>query len=269
MPTIIDYVIYYLLSLLPSFILASLVVLIGLFVYYMGKKTNLKLMDESIEHFKQETSDWILKVDLVETSTVGRTYLVKVEDSSNLSNFRLHFTMVHRHLILSKIGSILKNRRDYVLLEADPKVEFIKRYQLEILQQKDTKRIEALSSMLLNLHSLELNNPNFDRHYKTWVNAPKLFLGLLKEKKKIVRNLYTHRDYIVRVSIYPLSSPSIRVVAELNDRINFKHLSEILFDLTTGIMILGKKGIYAKERGSIRVSRDKDVEKDKAKRYSF
>ncbi|MFX0171777.1 MAG: hypothetical protein ACFE9L_07655 [Candidatus Hodarchaeota archaeon] len=269
MPTIIDYVIYYLRSLLPSFILASLVVLIGLLVYYFGKKTNLTLMDESIKHFERESSDWVTKIDLVEKSTVGRTYLVEVEDDYFLSNFRLHFTMVHRHLILSRIGSILRNRRDYVLLEADPKIEFVKRYQLEILQQKDTKRIKALSGMLLNLHTLELKNPSFDKHYKTWANAPRLFFGLLKEKKNIVKNLYTYRDYIVRVSIYPLSSPSIRLVAELNSKLNFKHLSQIISDITTGIITLGKKGIYAKERESLRVSRDKDVEKDKGKRYSF
>lgn len=269
MPSIIDLAILYLISLLPSFILAFLTVLVGLSVYYFGKKENLKLMDESFEILKHKMGDWIVNTELAEMSTVGRTYLVKMKEDNIFTNFRIHFTMVHRHLVLSRIGSILRKRRDYVLLEADPTVDFVKRYQLEILPKNETKRIEALSDVLLNLKTIELGHTNFDETFIMRVNAPSLFLAILKNKKNLTKNLFAYRNMIVRISFYPLTSPSLRIVAELSNRLNFKHLLDILSDLTVGIMSLGKKGLYAKERTSIRIVRDKDLEKDREKKYRF
>jgi len=244
-------------------------VLVGLSVYYFGKKENLKLMDESFEILKHEMGDWIINSELAEMSTTGRTYLLKMKGDNIFTNFRVHFTMVHRHLILSRIGSILRKRRDYVLIEADPSVDLVKRYQLEILPKRETKRIKALSDVLLNLKSIELGHSNFDAIFLIRVNAPLLFPAILQYKKNIAKNLFAYRNMIVRISFYPLTSPSLRIVAELSDRLNFKHLLDILSDFTIGIISLGKKGQYAKERTSLRIVRDKDLEKDKEKKYRF
>ncbi|MFW9997173.1 MAG: hypothetical protein ACFFD4_34335, partial [Candidatus Odinarchaeota archaeon] len=242
-------------------------------VYHFGKKKNLELMNTSFELISRDAGDWLTNIKLVEEATIGRTYLAEVKSELPFVNLRIHFTLVQRHLILSKLASLLKKRRDYVLFEADPSDDIVKRYQLEILSKNDQKRIKALKDMLWQMQMLTTENKRLDDAYLIRVNDLEFFRAVFQKRQQIVRNLFAQRNNIIRISLYPLESPSIRIVAELNETVKPKLLFEIMKDFTSEIAKLASKGYYAKQRTTgIRLYRDETVEKEKErvrKKYKF
>ncbi|MFX1285988.1 MAG: hypothetical protein ACFFB5_20260 [Promethearchaeota archaeon] len=265
----IDIIFFYIIYFLPSFALTLLALITGILVYFLGKRKNLMIMNKAFKATKQSSKDWITNFELVEESTTGRTYLLEVKPDLSIKNFRVHFTMVNRHLILSKIASIIRKRRDYILLEADPSDKVVKRYQLEVLPRREEKSIKALLDMLGKLEPLELGSSRLEEKFIFRVNDSDLFLTAFKKGKNIIRNLYSMRDHLIRLSYYPLESPSIRIVAELTESLNPRPLMNILFNLTANIADLGKKNYYSKKRTiGLRIHEDKTVEKDKQKHKS-
>lgn len=265
MPTLIDIVIAYFIYFLPSLILAFIFVVIGMTVYFFGKKENLRLMDDAYELFKQQYKGKATKFDLVEKSSMGRTYLIELQPESNLSNLRLHLTLVYRHLILSRIGAILRKTKDYLLLEADPNDKIVKRYQLEILPRREAKRIKALTDMLGQLEKIDIGSRKFEEVLSIWVNDPEFFKTIFTRETHIAKKIFAQRNQIVRISFYPLSSPSIRLVTELNEGVRPKLLLEILSDLTASILSLGEKGFYSKQK-ALRIVKDTTIEEDERRK---
>ncbi|MFX0206298.1 MAG: hypothetical protein ACFFDT_09940 [Candidatus Hodarchaeota archaeon] len=265
MATIIDYVVAYFLYFLynGSLIFAVLVVVIGMMTYFVGKRRNLQLMDFTYNQIDKGSRQKITKYQLVEKSTMGRTYLAEVEPNLPLTNIRIHFALVHRHLILSKIASLIRKRRDYLLFEADPTDKIVHRYQFEILPNYERKSIKALYEMLKHLDTLETQSSKFNEIFVIKVNDLEFFSKILQENSQIIKKIYNQKDHITRISLYPLESPSIRLVAEINEDLKPKFLLDILFDLTNGITSLAKKGYFAKRKSVPRIYRDKTLDKEK------
>ncbi|UCG01173.1 MAG: hypothetical protein JSW11_16335 [Candidatus Heimdallarchaeota archaeon] len=263
MVTPIDVITAYIIYFLPTITLSLLTVLIGLIVYYFGKKRNLWLMENTFSSISHGSGKRITELKLVEESTMGRTYLAEVKPDLSVTNFRIHFTMVHRHLILSKIASIIRKRRDYILLEADPSDKVVNRYQLEILPRREHNRIKKLVDMLGKLQTLEIRNPRFEESFIARVNDSDFFEAIFQKNKRLIQILFNQRNHIVRVSLYPLESPSIRVVAELNEQVNPKLLIDVIFFSAAAITSVAKKGFFAKQKAGLRVVPDKTLEKDK------
>jgi hypothetical protein len=249
-------------------LLASIALITGLLIYFFGKKKNIKLMDDTTRSLEEENGKQALKLKLVEESTVGRTFLVKVKEGLPFTNFRIHFTLINRHLILSLIASILRRRRDHILLEANPKDKIVNRFQLEILPLKEQKGIKTLSDMLLDLEPVEIKTFNLNDIYIIRTNDSELIRIIFQTNRDIAKRLYLMRNHIIRVSFYPLENPSLRLVAKLNEQLITKPLIDIILNLTTGITTIAKKGYLTKDRkAGLRIYRDKTVEKDKEKRY--
>ena len=268
MPTIIDYVIAYFFYFLynGSLIFAVLTIVIGIMTYYVGKKKNLQLMDSTYDLINKGSKERISKYKLVEKSTMGRTYLAEVEPNLPLTNIRIHFALVHRHLLLSKIGSLIRKRRDYILIEADPTDKIIHRYQYEIIPNREKKSIKALYDMLENLDTLETQSSKFNDLFVIKVNDSEFFKKIFQENSQIIKRIYLQKDHITRISLYPLESPSIRLVAEINEDIKPKLLIEILFDISDSISSFAKKSYFSKRKVIPRIYRDKTLDKEK-KRY--
>ncbi|MFX0013930.1 MAG: hypothetical protein ACFFB2_12905 [Promethearchaeota archaeon] len=267
MPTIIDYVIAYFFYFLynGSLIFASLTIIIGIVTYYFGKKKNLQLMDSTYNSINKGTEQKITNFKLVERSTMGRTYFVETKPDLPLKDFRIHFALVHRHLLLSKIASMIRKRRDFILLEADPADKIVHRYQFEILPNREQKNIKALYDMLKHLHTLETQSSKFNETFIIKVNDFEFFKKILEEQSDIIKKIYAQKEQIIRISLYPLESPSIRLAAEINESLKPKLLFDILFELTSGITSLAKKGYFSKQKQIPRVIKDTTIEKDKKK----
>ncbi|MFX0124928.1 MAG: hypothetical protein ACFFAE_14955, partial [Candidatus Hodarchaeota archaeon] len=196
---------------LPSFIISIFVVIIGLIVYLFGKKRNNLLMDNMVDEFNRNCQDRISTIKLVEASSMGRTYEATLKEGLSLTNFRMHFTMVHRHLIISKIASYFSHRKDFFLIEGDPTSKIVKPYQLEVFPRSDKKGIKALSDMLFNLDPLTVGRFNLDKIFIFRVNDIELFQRAFQSERKIAATMYSIKDNIVRFSYYPPESPSIRL----------------------------------------------------------
>jgi hypothetical protein len=223
--------------------------ILGIAVYYFGKKKNLQLMDDTFRIFNERSGERLIKLDLAEYSTMGRTYLGELKPELSLENFRIHITLVQRHLILSRIASILRKRKDYILIEADPIDKIVHRYQLEILPRRDEKNIKALVDMLNRLEKINIKSAKFADIFSIWVNDPELFIAAFQKQPQIIKNIYTQRK------------------AELTEELKPSVLMDILFELTSGIITLGKKGYYAKQRtAGLGIIEDKTLEDDKKKR---
>jgi hypothetical protein len=262
----IDVIISYIIYFLPTIVLSGLTIIIGLVVYYIGKKTNINLMDSSFNKFKNISKGKIKNLELVESDTIGRTYLGEVEEGSSLINFRLHFTMIHRHLIISRVASLVKKKFDYVLFEADPADKVVKRYQIEVLNKDDKKRIESLADMLYKLEHLPLGSRKFEEEFIIRVNDLEFFQAAFKKDPQIIKYLYSVRHSLIRLSYYPLAQPSIRMVALLKEDLNPKFFLEILFNLTEAMSYLGQKSFYSKKPvGDSQVIKDISLEKGKRK----
>jgi len=268
MPTIIDYVIAYFLYFLynGSIIFAVLALVIGMMTYFLGKRKNLQLMDYTYDLINKSSQQQLIKYELVEKSTMGRTYIAEVQPNLPLTNIRIHFALVHRHLILSKIASILRKRRDYILIEADPTDKIVHRYQFEIIPNHEKKSIKALYDMIKNLNTLEIPSSKYNETFITKVNDLEFFEKIFQENTQIIKKIYAQKNNITRISLYPLESPSIRLVAEIKEELKPRLLLDILFDLTNSISSLTKKGYFAKRKVIPRIYRDTTLDKEK-KRY--
>ena len=92
------------------------------------------------------------------------------------------------------------------------------------------------------------------------------FQAVFKKSPQLVKYLYSLRSCLVRLSYYPLTQPSIRIVSKLDDTFNPKIHIATLIELTATITALGQKGYYAKKKSAdIRIAKDKSLEKDKRK----
>jgi hypothetical protein len=259
-------IIAYFVIYLPSIALSLSVLIIGLLNYHYGKKKNNQLMDYYLELFKKASGNRFKGIKIDEESTIGRTYLLNVKSDESLEDFRLHFTMVQRHLFISRIISKLRKRQDYGLLEAEPRDKVVKRYQLEILAKNDEKRIKTLVDMLGQLNTFEVGNKMFEDFFIVRVNDSDFFNSVFKRDQEIIKNIYAARNSIVRISYYPLERPSVRLVTNMDNNITPKQLYNILFKLTSTMAFLGKKGFYTKQRTvASRIVKDITLEKDKSR----
>jgi len=263
MASLFDLVISYFIYFLPSLTLASIAVLIGLSVFYFGRKKNIRLMDNSFNLIQKDKENNGWKFKLAEKSTHGRTYLVDLNKDLLLKDFRIHFTLIPRHLVISRIGSLIRKRKDYLLIEADPTDKIAFRYQIEIMPYREEKRRKALFDMLGKLQKMNIGNPQFEKSLGIWVNDPEFFTAVFQDKPQILRTLFSYRDNIVRLSLYPLEHPSIRLVTELSEGIELTKLIDTLFDLTAAIVNIGSKGFYAKRKDQLRIIKDKKLEEEK------
>jgi hypothetical protein len=264
--SVIDVILSYIIYFLPTIVLSGLTILVGLLVYYFGKKKNLTLMNSSFKKFEKISKKKIKDMVLAETSTTGQTYLGEVEDGTSITDFRLHFTLIQRHLIISRIATLVRKKFDYVLFEANPTDMVVKRYQIEILNKDDRKRIESLSDMLYKLEHLPLGSAKFDTEFIIRVNDLEFFQSVFKNTPQVVKYLYLIRHSLIRLSYYPLAQPSIRMVALLKEDFDPKLYMEILFVLTDAITSVGQKSFYAKKpSGDARVIKDISLEKGKGR----
>ncbi len=265
MVSLLDLVISYFIYFIPSLTLTFIAVLIGFIVYLFGKKKNIQLMDTTIELFQKIEAPQSLKFNLVERSTNGRTYLVDLKEEHFLKNYRVHLTLIPRHLIISRIGAFIRKRKDYLLIEADPTDKIVNRYQIEIVPLREEKRIKNLVDMLGKLQKINMKSSQFGEILGFWVNDPEFFKAIFKNEPQILRNIFSQRYNIVRISYYPLDSPSIRLVAELSEMAEPEKLMAILFDLTKNIVTLASKGFYSKQKIKLRIIKDKTIEEEKQK----
>ena len=245
--------------------LAIIAITIGLLVYRFGKKKNLMIMDSTIELFQKEKGDNIAEFKLAETATDGRTYLVELKEGLSLQNIRIHFTMIPRHLVISYVGALIRKRKDYLLIEANPTNNVVYRYQIEIIPLREEKRIKNLVDMLGQLEKITLTSSKYEEKWGVWVNDPDFFRSVFQNKPEIVKNLFSQRTHVVRVSYYPLDSPSIRLVSENIEFVNSVKVMDILFDLTSTIETLGTKKYYTKQKEALRTFQDDKAEEEKAK----
>lgn len=245
--------------------LAFVVLITGLIVYIRGKRKNLLIMDSTIELFKKEKGEYIAEFKLAERATDGRTYLVELKKGLSLQNVRIHFTLIPRHLIISYVGALIRKRKDYLLIEADPTDKVVYRYQMEIIPLREEKRIKSLVDMLGQLEKINLTSSKYEEKWGVWVNDPDFFRSVFQNKPEIVKNLFSQRNHVVRVSYYPLDTPSIRLVSENIEFVNSVKVMDILFDLTSTIETLGTKKYYTKQKEGLRTFQDDKAEEEKAK----
>ncbi|MHA1940440.1 MAG: hypothetical protein ACXAB2_01280 [Candidatus Hodarchaeales archaeon] len=263
MASIIDLIFDYFRYFLPSLTVAAITVVIGLSVYIWGKRVNIALMDDLFTKLEKEMSEGAANIDLAETSTNGRTYLIDLNEELLLENFRIHFALVPRHLIISLVGAKLRKRKDYLLIEADPLDKIVKRYQLEIFPKREEKRIKKLFEMLGQLEPIRIGGSQLGDIFGIWANNAEFFKGAFQKEPEILRNIFAQKDNIVRLSYYPLESPSIRLVLEITDTLNPGRCVDILFGLTSAIVSLGTKGFYTKQKKHLRVIKDETIEEEK------
>jgi len=268
MATIFDYIQFYLGHFITNLSLpfAFIVLIIGLVIYISGKKKNLMIMDTTIALFQKEKGEHIAEFKLAETATDGRTYLVELKEGLSIQNIRIHFTLIPRHLIISYVGAIIRKRKDYLLIEADPTDKVVYRYQLEIIPLREEKRIKSLVDMLGRLEKINLTSSKYEEKWGVWVNDPDFFRAVFQTKPEIVKNLFSQRNHVVRVSYYPLDTPSIRLVSENIEFVDSVKVMDILFDLTSTIETLGTKKFYTKQKEGLRTIQDDKAEEEKAKR---
>jgi hypothetical protein len=223
-------------------------------------------MDSSYKKFLNSHGGKISEVKLVEANTTGRTYLGNAEEGFSITNFRLHFALYQRHLILSRLTTLIRKRDNYALFEADPTNKVVKRYQIEMLNKNEKKRIESLTDMLYKLHHLPIGSAQFEEEFLIRVNDAEFFQAVFKKSPQLVKYLYSLRSSLIRLSYYPLTQPSIRIVSKLDDAFNPKLHMAILIELTATIASLGQKGYYAKKKSAdLRIAKDISLEKDKRK----
>jgi hypothetical protein len=223
-------------------------------------------MDSSFAKFEKASKGKLAAIKLVETSTIGRTYLAEVDENSPLEDVRLHFTLVHRHLVISKLATLVRKKQDYVLFEANPQDMIVKRYQLEILDKGDKDRIKTLADMLYELEHVSVGSARFEENFLVRVNDEEFFKAIFAKSPQIIKYIYGMRDSFHRLSYYPLASPSIRFVAELKKDFNPNLILNSIIELTSAITKLGNRGHYAKKRSAeTKITKDPSLERDERK----
>lgn len=266
--TIIEFIVEVFLNYFPGIFFSSLAIVIGLLTYFFGGKKNIQLMETSYESLKQGSKKWISEFTLDKEGSSGRTYLIETKTGSPIEDVRVHFLLVPRHLMVSRVAARLKKRRDFVFIAADPSNEVLKRYQMEIFPKKNQKGIKKLIDILDKLDTYETGNKIMDETLLIKINDKEIINVIFQQDKNIFRSLYTLRDNIERISFYPFESPSIRFIVLLNDRLQQKLFINFVFNFTAIMTTLAKKEYFSKPRKtSLGLYRDKTDAKDKDKRF--
>ena len=198
------------------------------FTFYLlwaGRRKNHKIMDLArdalLEVFEKEFDDLVME----EKSSNGGLLIPKYKKTQNISfkDFRVVFALEERHLLLSVVISWFSGANDYIALEANATKGKLPT-KIQIIPKHEEGQIKKHQDLLFSLKDIILSVEKLDSHFVIKASSKPAGLYYLGEKS-LLRQLYSIRQSVVRISINSSEDPSVRLYCRINKELDFAKVS--------------------------------------------
>ncbi len=219
------------------------------FTFYLlwsGRRKNRKIMklarDALLEIFSEDFDDLIMD----QMSSNGGLLYPRYKKGKTIpfKDFRVVFALEERHLMLSVIISWFSGVKDYIAFEANARKGKIAT-KVQIIPKKEEGQIKKHQELLFKLTDIKLNVPKLENNFVIKATSQRsggFFLG----DKELLKQIYTLRDILVRVSVDSAEDPSIRIYAKINEDLDLEKLRTLFNALCERVNEVSEKVVMKK-----------------------
>jgi hypothetical protein len=234
---------YNLFDWLIVFLGPGLVLFFTFYLLWAGRRKNRKIIEISkealLEVFSNEFEDLITD----QLSSNGGLLFPKYKRSHTMpfKDFRVVFALEERHLLLSVVISWFSGANDYIALEANATKGKLPT-KIQIIPNHEEGQIKKHQDLLFSLKDITLKVEKLDSYFVIKASSKPAGLYYLGEKS-LLRQLYSIRQSIVRISINSSEDPSIRVYCRINNELDFGKLSRFFVTMCDRINEVHEKKV--------------------------
>ena len=234
---------YTLMDYIFIFIGPGAVLFFTFYLLWAGRRKNHKIIESSrdalLEVFSAEFDDLITD----QLSSNGGLLFPRYKKSQNIpfKDFRVVFALEERHLMLSVIISWFSGKNDFIALEANPKKgKFTTK--LQIIPNHEEGQIKKHQDLLFDLDDINLNVGKIDEFFVIKASSKKAGTYFIGEKN-LLKQIYSVRKSLVRISINSAENPSIRIYARINKELDLARLQQLFIALCERIEVVAEKKV--------------------------
>jgi hypothetical protein len=236
--TILDYIIV--------FLGPGAVLFFTFYLLWAGKRKNHKIINLSKDALLEIFSDEFEDLYTEQLSSNGGLLFPKYKQahSTPFKDFRVVFALEERHLMLSVIISWFSGQSDFIALEANPRRGRLNT-KVQIIPNKEEGQIKKHQDLLFTLEDIELNVEKIDTFFLIRATSKRtgtFFLG----NKELLKQLYSVREAIVRVSIDSSENPSVRIYAKIDKNLDLAKMRRLFITLCERINEISEKKVMKK-----------------------
>ncbi len=235
-------------------LLDTIIVLLGpglvlFFTFYLlwaGRRKNHKIINVSkdalLEIFSNEFDDLVTD----QLSSNGGLLFPKYKRTSSIpfKDFRVVFALEERHLMLSVIISWFSGANDYIAVQGNAKKGKLPT-KIQIIPNHEEGQIKKHQDLLFELKDIKLNSELLDQFFLMKATSVKMGSFFLKDKP-LLKQIYSIRNSLVRLSIDSTEDPAIRLYCRINKDLDLKKLHRVFISLVERVNQVADKKVMRK-----------------------
>ncbi|MHA1978301.1 MAG: hypothetical protein ACW98F_04500 [Candidatus Hodarchaeales archaeon] len=224
----------------------GLVLFFTFYLLWAGRRKNHKIINVSkdalLEIFSKEFDDLVAD----QLSSNGGLLFPKYKKSSNIpfKDFRVIFALEERHLMLSVVISWFKGTNDFIALEGNAKKGKLPT-KIQIIPNHEEGHIKKHQDLLFQLKDIKLNSELLDQFFLMKATSERMGSFFLMDKP-LLKQIYSVREFLVRLSIDSSEDPSIRIYCKINKQLDLVKLHRLFLTLTERVNLVSDKKVMKK-----------------------
>ncbi len=221
----------------------GLVLFFTFYLLWAGRRKNHKIINVSkdalLEIFSNEFDDLVTD----QLSSNGGLLFPKYKKSSNIpfKDFRVVFALEERHLMLSVIISWFSGVNDYIAIEGNAKKGKLPA-KIQIIPNHEEGQIKKHQDLLFQLKDIKLNSELLDQFFLIRATSVKMGSFFLIDKP-LLKQIYSIRESLVRLSVDSSEDPSIRLYCRINKELDLVKLHKLFLTLTERVNQVADKKV--------------------------
>ncbi|MHA1994334.1 MAG: hypothetical protein ACW97Z_07330 [Candidatus Hodarchaeales archaeon] len=237
---------YGILDYLIIFLGPGLVLFFTFYLLWAGRRKNHKIInvtkDALLEIFSNEFDDFVTD----QLSSNGGLLFPKYKKSSKIpfKDFRVVFALEERHLMLSVIISWFSGSNDYIAIEGNAKKGKLPT-KIQIIPNHEEGQIKKHQDVLFQLKDITLDVERLDNFFLLKATSERMGNYFLKDKS-LLKQIYSIREFLVRLSIDSSEDPSIRVYCRINKKLDLVKIHRLFLTLTERVNLVSEKKVMKK-----------------------
>ncbi len=219
------------------------VLFLTFYLLWAGKRKNHKIIqiskDTLLEVFSAEFDDLITD----QLSSNGGLLFPKYKKTHTIpfKDFRVVFALEERHLMLSVIISWFSGANDYIALEANATKGNLPT-KVQIIPNHEEGQIKKHQDLLFSLDDIVLNVEKLDNYFVMKASSKRAGIYYLSDKS-LLKQLYSVRESIVRISINSTDDPSLRIYCRINKELDLGKLHRVFVTMCERVNEVHEKKI--------------------------
>ena len=234
---------YALFDWLIVFLGPGMVLFFTFYLLWAGRRKNRKIIEISKNALLEVFSDDFEDLITDQLSSNGGLLFPKYKRTHTMpfKDFRVVFALEERHLMLPVIISWFSGTNDYIAFEANATKGKLPT-KIQIIPNHEEGQIKKHQDLLFSLKDIVLNVEKLDSYFLIRASSKPAGMYYLGEKS-LLRQLYSIRQFIVRISINSSEDPSVRVYCRINNELDFEKLSSFFVTMCQRINEVHEKKV--------------------------